>query len=231
MPRGPKTRISERSKPEFVHKFKVGDRVSISDDNACGAGVLSGDIGTVVLARKHRESYDVKMDIKRVYHVPAWAFRGDYLLPYSLTPEPVKPANPQYLDAGDTVTNINPKPGTFIPVEEYVNPAFIAEPPKGATKHDAGKPDLSMISLELVTEVAKVRMFGAKKYKRAGWKDGFKVTRSCAAALRHIFLFLSGETNDAESGLSHIAHAVCNLEHLLYDLTHHPENDDRDTIK
>ena len=98
-------------------------------------------------------------------------------------------------------------------------------------KYDDGKPDLSMVSLELMEEVAYVRMFGAKKYARDNWKLGFKVTRSCAAALRHIFKFLSGETIDPESGRSHLAHAVCCLEHAIYDMRHRPENDDRSTAK
>lgn len=94
-------------------------------------------------------------------------------------------------------------------------------------KNDQGKPDLSMISYELMEAVAQVRMFGARKYARDNWKKGFPVTRSLAAVLRHVFLFLSGETNDPESGLSHLAHAVCGLEHSIYDLKHRPENDDR----
>lgn len=98
----------------------------------------------------------------------------------------------------------------------------------GGVKHDGDKPDLSMISWELMEAVAQARMFGARKYSRSNWKKGFKITRSCAAALRHIFQFLSGQTNDPESGLCHLAHAVCALEHAIYDLKHHPENDDRD---
>ena len=99
-----------------------------------------------------------------------------------------------------------------------------------AVKHDQGKPDFSQISYELMECVALVRDFGAKKYSRSNWKKGFKVTRSCAAALRHIFLFLAGETNDSESGLPHLGHAVCCLEHAIYDMKHHQaENDDRDT--
>lgn len=94
-------------------------------------------------------------------------------------------------------------------------------------KFDQDKPDLSMISYELMSELAYVRMFGAKKYSRDQWKKGFKVTRSCAAALRHIFQFLSGETYDPESGRSHLGHAMASLEHALYDMKHHPENDDR----
>lgn len=96
-----------------------------------------------------------------------------------------------------------------------------------AVKHDSGKPDLSMVSWELVSEVAKVRGFGMIKYSRDNWRKGFKITRSCAAALRHVFLFLSGETYDNESGLYHLSHAVCCLEHAIYDLIHHPDNDDR----
>lgn len=65
------------------------------------------------------------------------------------------------------------------------------------------------------------------KSGRDNWKLGFKVTRSLAAALRHIFLFLKGETYDEESGLLHLAHAVCCLEHAIYDMLNHPENDDR----
>ena len=98
---------------------------------------------------------------------------------------------------------------------------------KGGIKHDNGKPDLSLVSYELVEQVALVRMFGTKKYSRNNWKKGFLVTRSCAAALRHVFLFLRGETNDPESGLSHLAHAICGLEHALFDMIHHPLNDDR----
>lgn len=97
----------------------------------------------------------------------------------------------------------------------------------GGTKHDSGKPDLSLISGMLLEQVALVRMFGSKKYSRDNWRKGFKYTRSIAAAMRHIMAFKEGEDLDPESGLPHIAHAVCCLEHLLNDYLNHPENDDR----
>ena len=100
----------------------------------------------------------------------------------------------------------------------------------GGTKHDQEKADISYVSWELVEQIAKVRAFGAKKYSRNNWKKGFKITRSCAAALRHIFQFLAGQTYDSESGECHLSHAVCCLEHAIYDMIHHPENDDRDII-
>ncbi len=97
----------------------------------------------------------------------------------------------------------------------------------GGNKNDQGKPDFTLISWELLYTLARVREFGARKYERNNWKKGFKVTRSCAAALRHIYQFLSGETLDSESGLPHLAHAVASLEHAIYDMEKHPKNDDR----
>lgn len=94
-------------------------------------------------------------------------------------------------------------------------------------KNDSGKPDLTLVSNELMVSLARVREFGTKKYSRDNWKKGFKVTRSLAASLRHIFAFLSGETLDPESGLSHLGHAVASIEHAIYDMEHRPENDDR----
>ena|ERR1700677_4301727 len=98
--------------------------------------------------------------------------------------------------------------------------------PEKALKFDEGKPDLSQVSPELMEHVALVRMFGEKKYARNNWKKGFKVTRSLAAALRHIFAVLRGELYDPESGLYHVAHAICCLEHCLYDMIHNKENID-----
>lgn len=97
-----------------------------------------------------------------------------------------------------------------------------------SVKHDEGKYDPTMLTQEMIEAVSRVRMFGAVKYGRNNFKKtGFKYTRSLAAALRHIFKFLSGEDNDTESGLSHLAHAICCLEHCIYDQIHHPEQDDR----
>jgi Domain of unknown function (DUF5664) len=95
-------------------------------------------------------------------------------------------------------------------------------------KKDDNKFDPTMITLEMLELVSRVRMFGAKKYARNNFKiTGFKYTRSLAAALRHIYAFLNGEDNDPESGLSHLGHAICSLEHCIYDTKNHPENDDR----
>lgn len=112
-------------------------------------------------------------------------------------------------------------------VSSAPEPVAVSTSSTQGVKHDAGKADLSMISKDLLEQIARVREFGAKKYARDNWRKGFKFTRSIAAALRHISAFNEGEDLDPESGLPHIAHAICCLEHLLNDYLNHPLNDDR----
>ena len=94
-------------------------------------------------------------------------------------------------------------------------------------KHDQGKPDLTYLSYDLLSGMARVRAFGATKYSKDNWKYGFKITRSLAAALRHIYQFLQEDSVDEESGECHLLHAMCCLEHAYNDYLHHPDNDDR----
>lgn len=56
--------------------------------------------------------------------------------------------------------------------------------------------------------VARVLEMGAKKYSERGWEKGIQFSRVYAAGLRHI---LADEYLDAESGLPHAHHALCNL--------------------
>ena len=84
-----------------------------------------------------------------------------------------------------------------------------------------------MIPRSALLAEALVLDYGAKKYGRDNWRNGLKFSRALDAALRHILAFNSGEDNDPETGLSHLAHARCNLAFLLEYLTTHPELDDR----
>ncbi len=87
---------------------------------------------------------------------------------------------------------------------------------KEGTKHDQDKPDLSLLPKELLEETAKAFMYGEKKYGRHNFRNGFDHHRPAAAALRHIVAYLSGEDNDAESGVSHLGHAAASIGMLLY---------------
>jgi hypothetical protein len=79
-------------------------------------------------------------------------------------------------------------------------------------KNDAGKPDLTLIPYNALSQAALVAMFGVGKYGRDNWKrqnnDSDTVQRFIAAALRHLFQRSAGEQHDAETGLDHLAHAA-----------------------
>ena len=97
----------------------------------------------------------------------------------------------------------------------------------GGTKHDAGKPPISLISSKAILEEAKVMAYGEKKYGRDNWRKGFAYSRLLDAALRHILSYNDGEDLDSETGISHLAHARCCLGFLIEQEVTHPELDDR----
>lgn len=101
-----------------------------------------------------------------------------------------------------------------------------AVPSKG-TKHDALKPDLSILPIEALEAMAAAFTYGSKKYARNNYKQGLEVNRTLAAALRHIFAFLNKEDRDTESGLSHLSHALAAVAMTVYNLKHNPKMDDR----
>jgi len=65
-------------------------------------------------------------------------------------------------------------------------------------------------------EMVKVLTYGAKKYSVDNWKLVPDLeNRYFDAAQRHIWAFRRGETHDPESGLHHLAHAMCSLMFIL----------------
>ncbi len=117
----------------------------------------------------------------------------------------------------------------------YKFPSFTEEDMtvKGAAiKHDSGKLDWSLIPWDSVEEILKVLEFGKHKYAAWNWSSngGFKYTRIFNSLIRHLFAWVRGEDKDPESGLSHLAHAGCNILFLLYFVRHkdkYTTNDDR----
>lgn len=96
-----------------------------------------------------------------------------------------------------------------------------------ARKDDAGKARLDLLPFEALDEVGKVLEFGARKYAAHNWRAGFQWSRPQAAMLRHMFAFARGEDNDPETGLSHLAHAACNVLFLLTSVLEKSGVDDR----
>lgn len=88
-------------------------------------------------------------------------------------------------------------------------------------KADAGKLPVGLISTTALRKLAAVLQFGAQKYAAHNWRKGIEWQRTIDAALRHLMAYNNGEDIDPESGLSHAAHAMCNLMFLLeWEETH-----------
>jgi len=86
---------------------------------------------------------------------------------------------------------------------------------KGGTKHDNGKPDLSLLPLPGLSHTARAFEFGMHKYGRSNYRKGFESHRLIGAALRHIYAWNEGEDLDPESKAHHLGHAVATLLMLM----------------
>ena len=103
---------------------------------------------------------------------------------------------------------------------------------KAAVKFDQHKLDWMILPYDALEEIVKVLQFGAAKYARGNYANGsgLEYTRVLNSLMRHILAFARGEDIDPETGLSHMAHAGCNVLFLLHYIKN-PEkfstNDDR----
>lgn len=82
---------------------------------------------------------------------------------------------------------------------------------KGGVKHDAEKARWDLFPFDVLDDVAKVLTLGANKYTDRNWETGMRWGRPLAATFRHISAWAQGEELDKESGLPHLAHALCEL--------------------
>lgn len=96
----------------------------------------------------------------------------------------------------------------------------------GAMKFDGGKPRMDLLDSYAMEQLAYVLTFGASKYAAHNWRSGLSKSRLIAALLRHIFAYLGGQDKDEETGLSHVAHAMCCCMFIL-GLEHRADLDDR----
>jgi hypothetical protein len=83
---------------------------------------------------------------------------------------------------------------------------------KEGIKFDASKPRWDLLPMAPIDEVVKVLTHGAEKYGPNNWQQLVDAqNRYYAALMRHITAWRNGEQKDADSGFSHLAHAICNL--------------------
>ena len=95
------------------------------------------------------------------------------------------------------------------------------EPTEGR-KFDGGKLEYGLLPPFALEETVKVLTFGAQKYERGNWQRVPDAKRRYFDAMeRHIWAWKKGEQIDPESGINHLAHAMCCLmflyEHDIID--------------
>ena len=82
-------------------------------------------------------------------------------------------------------------------------------------KFDGGKLEYGLLPPLALEETVKVLTFGAQKYERDNWQKVPDAKRRYFDALqRHVWSWKQGEQIDPESGIHHLAHAMCCLMFL-----------------
>jgi hypothetical protein len=82
-------------------------------------------------------------------------------------------------------------------------------------KFDGGKPMFGLLPPKALKATVDVLTFGAQKYEVDNWRyvdDSLR--RYFDASQRHLWDWKEGEKYDPESGLHHLAHAICCLMFL-----------------
>lgn len=82
-------------------------------------------------------------------------------------------------------------------------------------KADAGKLQIHLVPVQIVNDIAEVRMYGNKKYgDPENWRQ-VSPERYRDALARHFLAYLEDpESIDEESGIKHLKHMACNLAFL-----------------
>ena len=117
----------------------------------------------------------------------------------------------------DAIRNTSKRSDTCIKEQPRNRDEKLSMSAEVGAKYDGGKLRYSLLPKGTITEVLKVLEFGAKKYAPDNWMkvDNAQI-RYYDAALRHITAWHEGEEFDQETGVSHIAHALCCLHFLMW---------------
>ena len=84
-----------------------------------------------------------------------------------------------------------------------------------------------LVPIEALEAYQRVAEFGANKYAAHNWEKGLPRMQIAASLIRHVWKYMVGEDNDAESGLPHTDHIVWNAAALCHHHTHEIEDDRR----
>jgi len=96
-----------------------------------------------------------------------------------------------------------------------------------AARFNTGKSEYHQIPLFALEGVARVLMYGERKYAKGNWAKGQPWSVPFDSMIRHMTAWQRGEELDPESGLPHLDHALCNMIFLSAFRDLYPEGDDR----
>lgn len=96
---------------------------------------------------------------------------------------------------------------------------------QGAVKYDADKVRMDLIPPEAMFALSEILTFGSNKYAARNWEKGMPWGRVFAALMRHMWCWWGGaapttrsflfDDFDAETGRSHLWHALCCIVFLV----------------
>lgn len=98
-------------------------------------------------------------------------------------------------------------------------------------KTDQGKPRLSLVPPEMITQAARVMEYGEEKYGTGKtWKDRANTQQYIDALARHTTAFWADpEGVDSESGLPHLSHVAANVA-MLCELMYGSSEDTKNEV-
>jgi len=96
-----------------------------------------------------------------------------------------------------------------------------------ALKYDKDKLSWSILPFNALEHIVRVFMFGASKYSRGNFRNGFEQHRLIDSLLRHTISYARGEDRDLESGEYHLAHVGCCVLMLLCNVLEKKDIDNR----
>lgn len=93
--------------------------------------------------------------------------------------------------------------------------SIVKDPLTTTIRTDGGKNRVDLIPVKPLERIAEVLTSALSKYPERNWEPGMAWSRCYASTLRHLFAWWCGEDRDTQTGLSHLAHAACNILFLL----------------
>lgn len=163
-----------------------------------------------------------RVPIEDVLDVAKWADR-------MLASPPEESLGIAYQVATDTTSE---SPSLYDGEGHFINYADNPERQRsvhGGVKDNRSKSRVDLIPASALMAVGEVMARGAEKYKPHNWRLGLGWSDTIGSALRHLYAFNEGQDLDPETGLSHVAHAACQVLFLLTYVLEGGGTDDRFT--